>query len=113
METTINDFSRTEPDGRTDRYFLPARTTGGRPRKGAFMIPDNKVRINITLERGLYDNIGEIADMYGLPKSKLCAFWIGQGYAATHEAFKAIKDLPEDYLRYLSDKTENQNEKEP
>ena len=78
------------------------------------MIPDNKIRINITLEKKLFDKIGEIADMYGISKSKLCAFWIGQGYVATNEAFKAIKNLPQEYIKQLNAQDQDEkNEKEP
>lgn len=63
------------------------------------MIPENKIRVTCTIERKLWDGIGELAEMYGMPRAVLCSFWISQGYVGTAEALKAIKDLPVDYVK--------------
>lgn len=67
------------------------------------MVPKNRVRISCTIDKKLWDGIGEVAEMYGIPKANICAFWIGQGYASTGEAFKAIKDLPVDYVKRITE----------
>ena len=82
---------------------MPPRPNAQQYGKGVFMIPENRIRISCTIDRKLWDKIGELAELYGMPKAVLCAFWISQGYVGTAEALKAIKDLPVDYVKKFSE----------
>lgn len=59
------------------------------------VVRGDKVRFMISISEDLFEKMEMVSKKYGLTKSGLCAYWIGQGCHATLEQWETLEKMPE------------------